>query len=86
MFTDVIPQNSRRIHQQRDVKIIKKNMVLKLDLVQEQLSDTKFGQIAGRGLSSHTDQNKMYINNIAKPKKMFVSEDNQEDEPFIPIT
>ena len=60
-------------------------MVLKLDLVQEQLSGTKFGQIAGRGLSSNTDQNKMPVRNIAKPTNMFVFEDSQEDEPFIPI-
>ena len=75
----------RKIHQQRDVKIIKKNMGLKLDLVQEQLSGTKFGQIAGRGNSIQTEQQKTMKNNIAKPKNMFVVSDSEEEEPFIPV-
>jgi hypothetical protein len=44
-------QNNNKIKKQRDVKITKKNMKLKLELVQEQLSGTKFGQIAGGGMT-----------------------------------
>ena len=41
--------NNGKIKKARDITIIKKNMKLKLDLVQEQLSGVKFGQIAGGG-------------------------------------
>ena len=43
-------QNNKKIKKERDVKIIKHNMKLKLELVQEQLSGTKFEQIAGVGI------------------------------------
>jgi len=39
-------QNNLKIHKERDVKIIKRNMQRKLDLVQEQLSGAKFGHLA----------------------------------------
>lgn len=40
-------ENNKKIKKERDIKITKRNMKLKLELVQQQLSGTKFGQIAG---------------------------------------
>ena len=42
--------NNEKIKKEKEVVIIKRNMKLKLELVQEQLSGTKFGQIAGGGI------------------------------------
>jgi hypothetical protein len=44
-------ENNTKIKNKFDIQSVKRTMKLKLDLVQEQLSGAKFGQIAGGGPS-----------------------------------
>ena len=88
-------QNNSKIHKERDVKVVRKNMQLKLDLVQEQLSGAKFGQIAGRGTSGANPEQmnlvgRKFLSSDMIPRKkssgtnMFVPSHSDDDEAPIP--
>ena len=78
--------NNKKVKKERDIQIIKRNMKLKLELVQEQLSGTKFGQIAGGGVGDSSvlpPHINPHVNPLLHNDSSLDSEEGIANAPFL---